>query len=143
MELWIFITKGVIFAALLIYASVKDIRTREVDDYLSVMIAITALIGVTLADLPFMLAGALFVPLPLFIAALLRPGRMGGADIKLMAASAFLLGLRNGMAAMITGLALAVIFTLIISKIRKNSAKDSFPLVPYLGAGCILAYTIF
>ena len=136
------VIKGVIFALILLKAAVSDIRTRQVDNYLSVMIAITALIGVGLTEIPAMFAGALLVPLPLFIAAIIKPGKMGGADIKIMSASAFLLGLTQGMAAMIIGLSLGLLCTLIIRIITKSNAKDSFPLVAYLSAGSVLAYFI-
>ena len=142
MELWIFIIKGIIFAAILLKASISDIRTREVDNYLSVMVIITAFIGICRGDLLSMITGALLVPLPLLITAIIKPGKMGGADIKLMAASAFLLGVTKGMAAMIAGLVLAVVCTLLVRLIRKKNVKDSLPLIPYLSAGCFLAYLI-
>ena len=141
MEILWFI-KGGIFALLLVFASISDIRTRQVKDRYSVMIAFAALIGVSFSDIPGMVAGALLVPLPLFVAALLKPGKMGGADIKIMAACAFLLGFIKGITAMIFGLAIAVICTLIIRRFAKKNIKESLPLVAYLSAGCFLVYVI-
>ena len=136
------IIKGIIFATILLKASISDIRTREVNNYFSVMIAITALIGVNLNGLVPMILGALIVPLPLLITAIAKPGKMGGADIKIMSACAFLLGFTKGMAALIIGLFFAVICTLIIRKITKKNLHDSIPLVAYLGASSFLVYLI-
>jgi len=136
------IIKGIIFATILLKASVSDIRTREVDNYFSIMLAITALIGVNLNGFVPMILGALIVPLPLLITAIAKPGKMGGADIKIMSACAFLLGFTKGTVALIIGLFLAVICTLIIRKITKKNLYDSIPLVAYLGASSFLVYLI-
>ena len=140
--MYVTMIKGIIFALILCKVSISDIRTRTVENYLSVMIVITAFIGTQPIYLPYMIAGALIVPLPLFMAALIKPGRMGGADIKVMSACSFLLGIHKGMTAMIFGLALSVICTLAIRLIKRKNIKDSLPLAAYLSAGCILAYLI-
>lgn len=134
--------KGCILFLLLLYSSVSDLATREVDDSVPLMIGLTALIGIGIADLPGMLLATVVITVPQMAVAVLKPGTYGGADIKLMAASAFLLGTIKGLLALITGLGLAVAVTLIIQKFRHENAKEPFALVPFLSAGCFLAYLI-
>ena len=80
-------------------------------------------------------AGFLLAPLPLLLGALLSPGSVGGADIKLMAAVGVTLGPCRGMGALAVGLLLAILCQSAYGK-RRN---EPFPLVPYLGLGCFLA----
>ncbi len=135
------ITTLFFFAALAV-ASVQDIRRKEVDDCIHVAIAAIAFIGFEWDNLPAMLFGAAVSALPLLIAALIDKGRVGGADIKLMAAGGLLLGAGNGIAALISGLFLGVGSTFIYRMIRKADLAPSFPLVPFLSAGCIAAYLL-
>lgn len=134
--------QGVILCLALLYAAGADLRTREVPDCVSILIAVAALIGRQPSELPSMLLAALIITIPQLAAAILKPGCYGGADTKIMAACAFLLGLSRGLIAIIFGLLLAVIGTAIMRKIQKRSMKESFALVPYLSAGVLLAYII-
>jgi leader peptidase (prepilin peptidase)/N-methyltransferase len=129
-----------LFFGALIYASVRDIRTREVGDYVHVIIAIIALLGVACVNLPAMMLGAVVSALPLFIAALVKTGSIGGADIKLMAASGLLLGAERGAIALVIGLFLGIVCTFIYRKLQKADFTTPFPLVPYLAIGCVVAY---
>ena len=128
-----------IFFAALIYAAKQDIKTKEVGDYVHVIIGTTAFLNFSWSNLPFMLFGAVISALPLFIMALIKKGSVGGADIKLMAACGLTLGANGGITALIIGLFLGVNGTYVYRKIKKADMKASFPLVPYLAAGCIIA----
>lgn len=134
--------KGFLLSLLLLWASVSDIRSREVPDYIHVMILLTAFIGAEMSDIPAMLLGAVIVALPQIIISVLRPDTYGGADIKITTACAFLLGAWKGLFAVMTGLVAAVIITLLIRRIRKRPKTDGIPLVPYLAAGAFLAFLI-
>lgn len=134
--------KGFIFFLLLFYATVSDFATREVADGVPLMIGLIALIEIGVADLPGMLLATVVITIPQLAVAVLKPGTYGGADIKLMAASAFLLGTIKGLLALITGLGLAVAVTMFIRKCRHENAKEPFALVPFLSAGCFLAYIL-
>ena len=90
-----------------------------------------------------MLFGALLVFLPQFVSALINPSKaLGGADIKLSSAAAFLLGMPNGLFALIVGLTLAVIVIPIIRKIRNIPKDQPFPLIPFLSIGILVGYFI-
>ena len=130
----------IFFFAALTYAAVQDIRTKEVGDYIHVIIAVTALISFDRANLPAMLIGAVVTALPLFIAGVAKRGSIGGADIKLMAASGLILGAVGGIIALIIGLFLGVGCTYAYRKLKKADMKRSFPFVPFLAVGCVVAY---
>lgn len=131
--------KGIILLQILLYASVSDIQTHEVKDFISVLIFITGFIGVTLSDIPMMLFSGLAIGGVLLICAMVSGNRLGGADVKLSAACAFLLGLSNSIAGLVIGLFVSVIVNLIIQK-QKKSKNQPFPLVPYLSIGFMLMY---
>ena len=131
--------KGIILLQILLYASVSDIQTHEVKDFVSVLIFITGFIGVTLSDIPMMLFSGLAIGGVLLICAMVSGNRLGGADVKLSAACAFLLGFSKSIAGLVIGLFVSVIVNLIIQK-QKKIKNQPFPLVPYLSIGFMLMY---
>ena len=131
--------KGIILLQILLYASVSDIQTHEVKDFISVLIFITGFIGVTLSDIPMMLFSGLAIGGALLICAMVSGNRLGGADVKLSAACAFLLGFSKSIAGLVIGLFVSVIVNLIIQK-QKKTKNQPFPLVPYLSIGFMLMY---
>lgn len=117
----------------LLFAGAYDLTTHTVPDYIHILLLFVGL--AQMADPLASAAGFLLAPLPLLLGALLSPGSVGGADIKLMAAVGVTLGPRRGMGALAVGLLLAVLINGAYGKGR----KEPFPLVPYLGLGCFLA----
>lgn len=134
--------KGFILSCILLKASVSDIQTRQVPDALSIMILITALIDTAPYQLPGMIFSALAVGIPQLIVAASRPGTYGGADIKVTASAAFLLGAWKGFFAVIVGLIAAIIIPAAHRYIKKESLKEGIPMIPYLTFGILLAYFI-
>ena len=133
--------KGILFCLILLFSSYSDIKTREADDYLHVMILLTAFIGHEPTAIPGMLLSAALITLPLIIPVILCKGKaIGGADMKLSVACTFLLGIGRGIAGLMAGLTIGVLANL-IRQTRKNKA-EGFPLIPYLAAGFIAAYFI-
>lgn len=132
--------RGILLCMILLTASYSDLRSREVADYMSVMVLLTAFIGVSMADIPGMLLGGLFVAgMMLLVTLLSGESCIGGADIKLGGACAFALGTTGGVAGLIGGLVLAIVINMCRGKSTRN---QSFPLVPYLAAGFLAAYFI-
>lgn len=133
--------RGIIFCLILVFSSYSDIKTRKADDYLHIMIALTAFIGTKISDIPSMILSAVLITLPMLLVVIICNGKaIGGADVKLSAACAFLLGVTKSFAGLIAGLTIGIIVNIIIQT-RKNKA-ESFPLIPYLAAGFMAAYFI-
>ena len=127
----------------MLYASVMDIKTREVPDSVSVMLLILGLVDVSIKEIPQMLLGMVLVFLPQFTSALINPTKaLGGADIKVSSSAAFLLGVQRGLFALIVGLTLSVVTMQIIRKIRRLPKDQPFPLIPFLSIGIIAGYFI-
>lgn len=137
------IVRGILLAGLLLYGSIHDIRTHTMPDWVWMGVAGTALLGMKLSALPSMLLGAaavLLIEVPL--AVLLKDRAIGGADIKLSAAGAFLLGWQKGLAALILGLTLSLIIVPVARRIRHEDNRKAFPLVPFLAVGIMTAALI-
>ena len=133
------VVQAVIFTLLLCAASVTDLTKRIVPNWLCLGIAGVSIIGFT----PVKLLGIL-ITLPFLLAAVFFGG-MGGGDIKLMAACGLVLGLPKGLLAAMAGLSLLLIYVAIyriVCRVQRREAKKSFPLAPFLSAGCLLTYFI-
>ena len=137
------VLKFLILLGILLYASIKDLREHEVPNTVWKLIVMLGLVNISLRDLPSMLLGAALVFLPQIIPAVINTEKaMGGADIKISTACAFLLGAGRGLAAFIMGLTLFVIVVPILRKIRHEENGEPFPMVPFLSVGTIAAYLI-
>ena len=131
------VIQAVLFLALLLWASAIDIRTRTLPDRLHVFIALISLIVFQPGNL-FGIATAL----PFLFMAMVCGG-IGGGDIKLMAASGLVLGFSYGILAQIMGLSLLLIYYgcyYLVQRGRGKRIQRSFPLAPFLAAGCICSY---
>ena len=129
--------KGIIFCLLLAFSSYEDIKTRECENYVHLMIVIAAFIGTDMSALPGMLLSALIIGGIMLTTAAVTKSSVGGADIKLSAAGAFMLGTVQGMTGLMIGLILAVIINSIKNRKKKH---EGFPLIPYLAVGFTAAY---
>ena len=120
----------------LILAGAADIAAREIPDAFHLLIAMAGLIGFQPVSA---LAGFLVVPLPFLIAAL-KTGKIGGGDVKLMAASGFAMGVSGGFWMMFWGLLMALLWNASMSKGRKGTSlgKSRLPLAPFLAFGCFV-----
>ena len=70
---------------------------------------------------------------------LMIPDSFGGGDIKLMAASGFLLGWANNLLAAFIGILIAGVYATYLLMTKKNSRKDHIAFGPYLSIGIYLA----
>ena len=129
--------KGIIFCLLLVFSSYEDIRIRQCEDYVHLMIVIAAFIGTDMSALPNMILSALLIGGIMLITTAVTKSKLGGADIKLSAACVFLLGTVQGLIGLVIGLTLAVVINSV--KNRKKKQKG-FPLIPYLAVGFMTAY---
>ena len=137
------VLKFLILLGILLYASIKDWREHEVPDTVWKLIAVLGLVNISIRDLPSMILGAALVFLPQIILAVINTEKaMGGADIKISTACAFLLGVGCGLAAFIIGLTLFVVIVPILRKVRHEENGEPFPMLPFLAVGTIAACLI-
>ena len=129
--------KGVILYLILVFSSYEDIKKRECDDYLHLMVVIAAFIGTEHSSIPNMFISALFAGGLMLLTMLITKSNIGGADIKMAAACSFLLGLNRGVIGLLVGMILAVVFN-----VFKKDKKKGFPMIPYLAVGYMAAYFI-
>lgn len=129
--------KGIVLSLILVFSSYEDIKKRECDDYLHLIIVIAAFIGTDLSSIPNMLLSSLFAGGLMLLTMLITKSNIGGADIKMAAACSFLLGLSRGVIGLLVGMILAVVVN-----VFKKDKKKGFPMIPYLAAGYMAAYFI-
>ena len=135
--------QGLFLLFVLLYASYSDIATHEADDYLWVIVFALALYSTNTIGLKSMLIGALCVIIPQLAMAFIPPHRtLGGADIKLSTALAFLLGAWRGLGAYLLGLVFAVLYMTVYNRIKKKDGKEAFALLPFLSAGAMIMFII-
>ena len=134
--------QGLFLFYLLLYASMSDLTNRQVANHVSVSILALSLISVPTVGFVSMLIGGLVVGLIQLFVCIGNDGRHGGADMKITAATAFLLGWSRGMVGLILGLLIGIVFMLIYNKIKNRSNKEGFPLLPFVSIGMMAAFFI-
>ncbi len=136
-----------LMSLVLLSAAYADDRTRLVEDYYHVMLLLIGCIGMELAVLPVRLTSAVAVLIFMTLVAIWtkKPSgeMMGGADIKLSAAMTFVVGIQNAGLALVMGMTLGVLCTLIKQFYRRKRylstrQEDGFALIPYLAVGFFL-----
>lgn len=133
--------KGILLTDAFLYASVFDFRIRKVPDWVSIVVAALGLVSVPGGKLLWnAVAGAAAFGF-FFLAAVISKNKIGGADVKFIAAAMFVCSFPEGLAGLILGLLLSVIGTLIRN--RKTKSKDkTMPMIPYLAVGFLTAFMI-
>ncbi|MFI3228467.1 MAG: hypothetical protein R3Y09_13845, partial [Clostridia bacterium] len=118
---------------LLVLASVQDLSENIVDNKYAIMIFLLGFINVSLdSAVAFAVCGGAF-----FIVAMLT--NLGGADVKITATTAFVMGTIPTLFALLIGLSASIITEAIISLKRKeNIMTRHYPLVPYISFGCMV-----
>ena len=135
--------QGIFLMFVLLYASWSDLTSHTVDDYISVIILALGLASIPTLGIGSMLLGVGIVVLPQIIMALIPSCKpLGGADLKISAALAFLLGWERGIAAFILGLLLSVIFMNIYNKLNRSYKGEEHPfaLVPFLSVAAMVLF---
>lgn len=133
--------KGLLFFAVLLYASHNDLKTREIPDRTHFIILIAALISFSKEAIVTSVCGAFFVPIPFLIVAIKTKGGIGGGDVKFMAANGFFLGLLGGVYASLIGLILSIAIHCFVYSTAEHKRR-SIPMAPYLSVGCFVVFII-
>ena len=135
--------QGLFLFFVLLYASMSDLTTHTVDDCVWVAVLALGLLSIPTLGLPAMLLGAMLVFIPQLALALIPPHQtLGGADIKLSTALAFLLSGWKSVVAYTLGLLLAVVVVSIYHRKQKSAAKQPFALVPFLSIGAMILFFV-
>ena len=129
--------QGTAFFLALLGASICDLQKREIPPIFPVIIAIAGLINFSPASL-----WGIALCLPFLIAAWRNERRMGGGDIKLVAACGFLLGLPAGTPGLILGLTVQLLIYG-AARLFRFQHDRAVPLAPCLSIGFFAAYIIF
>ena len=117
-----------------------DIRKRVIPPVIWSLVALISVLDYRTVHLLGILAA---FPL-LIIAVWIAPNRLGGGDIKLVAAVGLVLGLQETNFALIVGLSLQILvfaIVLFLQKMKKQEVRDlSLPLAPCLSLGFLVIY---
>lgn len=140
------ITIGAVIGILFLI-SVIDLKVQMIPDQLNMLLLITGIwSGFVFQDITFQgrVLGIFCVSLPMIVMTVLCSGGLGGGDIKLMAASGMLLGVKWNIFAACIGMTFGGIYGLFLLLTRRARRKDCFALGPFLclGIGVMFLITI-
>ena len=120
--------------------SFLDIKTREIPNWVSVIIAITAIINFRLENLWGLIVTVIFFSVAL------ATGKIGGGDVKLIAALSVVCGLWGSFALLLFAQISMLIFygvSVIVQKLRGRTADKSLPFVPFIFIGYLVTKIFF
>jgi leader peptidase (prepilin peptidase)/N-methyltransferase len=140
-----FTTESMVFtflATLLLIVSFIDLSHKIVPDVITLpgmlagLFASSALtsIGLVNAIIGLCLGGGLFL-----LIALLRPGGMGGGDIKLIAMIGAFLGWQAVLVTILLGALFGALVGMSLIVLKKKGRKDPVPFGPFLAGGALIA----
>lgn len=131
------------FAAIFILlgiGSFMDIKTREIPDWISAAVVCTAFLDFNIQNLWGLVVAAFF-----FVTALVT-GKIGGGDVKLIAALSLVCGLWGSFALLLFAQISMLIFyagNYFFCKINGKTASKSLPFVPFIFIGYLASRLIF
>lgn len=141
----------IVLAIVLFVASISDIRSRVVDDELTVLLLVIAAFQVPQIGMGNVLLGAFVAAVPFLVPALAtRCSAIGGADVKIAFGIGAALGIEKGCMAILTGLLVAVVVEVMKALLLHLTGNENFmetirkgfPLVPYLAVTAIAIYIV-
>ena len=126
----------ILVAVLLGIDSVIDIKTREIPNWISGAIALTALINFDARSLWGLIVAVIFFAVALFTC------KIGGGDVKLIAALSVVCGLWGSFALlMFAQIAMLIFYAIkfVIFKLRGRTAGKALPFVPFIFIGYLIS----
>ena len=115
-------------------------KTREIPNWISVIVAMTAVINFRLDNLWGLIVAVIFFSVAL------ATGKIGGGDVKLIAALSIVCGLWGSFALLLFAQIAMLIFyagNCIFRKINGGTASKSLPFVPFIFIGYLASKLIF
>ena len=137
------LVQGIFLMFVLMYATWSDLTSHTVDDYVPIIIFALGVASMTTVGLSSMIFGAFAVFVPQIVMALVPKCKpLGGADLKISTALAFLLGWERGIIGFVAGLLIAVVYMAIYNKVKKTDTKEekAFALVPFLSIAAMALF---
>ena len=131
------------FAAIFILlgiGSYMDIKTREIPNWISVGVLISAFFHFNIQNLWGLIVAVIF------FAVALATGKIGGGDVKLIAALSMVCGLWGSFALLLFAQLSMLIFyagNYIFCKINGKTADKALPFVPFITFGYVLTTILF
>lgn len=120
--------------------SVKDIKTREIPDWISAAVVCTAFLDFDIQNLWGLVVAAIF-----FVTALVT-GKIGGGDVKLITALSVVCGLWGSFALLLFAQISILVFyagNYFFCKLNGKTADKSLPFVPFIFIGYLCSALIF
>ena len=131
------------FAAIVILlciGSVLDIKFREIPNWISIVVALSAIMNFRLENLWGIIVAVIFFSVAL------ATGKIGGGDVKLIAALSVVCGLWGSFALLLFAQISMLIFYAeyyLFRKINGKTAEKSLPFVPFIFIGYLASKLIF
>lgn len=120
--------------------SYMDIKTREIPNWISVIVAMTAVINFRLENLWGIIVAVIFFSVAL------ATGKIGGGDVKLIAALSIVCGLWGSFMLLLFAQISMLIFygvSVIIQKLCGRTADKALPFVPFIFIGYLVTKIFF
>lgn len=134
------IVQAVLFFCLMVCAAYIDIKKRELPPPIWISVVLVSVLDFK----PVQILGILAALPLLIIATWIAPNRLGGGDIKFVAATGLMLGLQVTNYGVIIGLTLQVLIFIAYALLKKMKQKEvrncSMPLAPCLAIGFLAVY---
>jgi len=131
------------FAAIFIMlgiGSFLDIKTREIPNWISAAVIFSAVLYFRLENLWGLIVAVIFFSVAL------ATGKIGGGDVKLIAALSVVCGLWGSFALLLFAQISMLIFygvSAIVQKLRGKTADKALPFVPFITFGYVLTTILF
>ncbi len=135
-----FVVQFAAVAILLGIGSVMDIKTREIPNWISVAVLCMSALNFNLENLWGIIVAVIFFSVAL------ATEKIGGGDVKLIAALSIVCGLWGSFALLLFAQTAMLVFyagNYILCKIHGRTADKALPFVPFITFGYVLATVIF
>lgn len=134
------VVQALLLIVFMLCATYFDLKKREIPAFVCVGLLLTAFLDFHVVNFFGILAA-----LPFLVVACIYPEKMGGGDIKFVAATGLVLGLQATNYGVIIGLSVLVIAYLFyrafkIATKKQGTKNFSMPLAPFLSLGFLVVY---
>ncbi len=123
-------------SVLLGIGSYKDIKTREIPNWISAAVLISAVLNFNLRNLWGIIVAVIFFSVAL------ATGKIGGGDVKLIAALSVFCGLWGSFALLLFAQIFMLLFyagNYVFCKINGKTADKALPFVPFIFIGYLIS----